>query len=128
MPRNLILCFDGTNNQFGPENTNVARLIQALDRDPARQRLYYDGGVGTPPEPLTAFGQWLSKVGGLLLGGGIEWKVEEAYRFLMEMWMPDDRVLIFGFSRGAYSARMLAGMLSMPSGCCRVGATTSCRT
>ena len=123
MPRNLILCFDGTNNQFGPENTNVVRLIQALDRDPARQRLYYDGGVGTLPEPgaLTAFGQWLSKVGGLLLGGGIEWKVEEAYRFLMEMWMPDDRVLIFGFSRGAYSARMLAGMLYalglLPRGC-----------
>lgn len=51
MARNLILCCDGTNKQFGPENTNVVRLIQALDRDPTKQLLYYDPGVGTLPEP-----------------------------------------------------------------------------
>jgi uncharacterized protein (DUF2235 family) len=45
MPKNIVICFDGTNNQFGPENTNVVRLIQVLDRDPTRQRLYYDPGV-----------------------------------------------------------------------------------
>ena len=59
MPKNLVICCDGTNNQFGPENTNVVRVIQALVPDPARQRLYYDPGVGTLPEPgaWTALGE-----------------------------------------------------------------------
>src|SRR5215470_327638 len=107
MPRNLVVCFDGTNNKFGPENTNVVRLVQVLDRDPDKQRLYYDGGVGTLPEPgaLTTFGKRMSEIVGLAFGGGIEWKVQEAYQFLMEMWTPEDRVFVFGFSRGAYSAR-----------------------
>ena len=48
----LVLCFDGTNYEFGREPTNVVRLIQVLDRDRSkRQRLYYDPGVGTLPEP-----------------------------------------------------------------------------
>src|SRR4051794_17529517 len=113
MPRNLVVCFDGTNNQFGPENTNVVRLVQALDRDPARQRLYYDPGVGTLPEPgaFTRVQKWLSKVYGLAFGGGLTWKVGEAYTSLMEMWEPGDRVFLFGFSRGAYTARVLAGLL-----------------
>jgi uncharacterized protein (DUF2235 family) len=40
MPRNFVICFDGTNNQFGPQNTSVVRLIQVLDRNPTKQRLY----------------------------------------------------------------------------------------
>jgi uncharacterized protein (DUF2235 family) len=111
--RNLVLCCDGTNNEFGRENTNVVRLAQVLDRDPSRQRLYYDPGVGTLPEPSTwsATGKWLSKVLGLAFGGGIFWKVDQAYRFLMDEWRPGDRVFIFGFSRGAYTARLLAALL-----------------
>jgi uncharacterized protein (DUF2235 family) len=113
MPRNLILCCDGTNNQFGPENTNVIRLIQVLDRDPARQRLYYDPGVGTLPEPgvATRVGKTLSEWLGLAFGVGLSWKVQEAYTYLMDMWEPDDRVFLFGFSRGAYTVRVLAGLL-----------------
>lgn len=61
MPRNLVVCFDGTNNQFGPGNTNVVRLVQALDRDPARQRLYYDPGVLSLG--LLAGGCWLHRSG-----------------------------------------------------------------
>jgi uncharacterized protein (DUF2235 family) len=45
--RNLIVCCDGTNNQFGKENTNVIRLVQILARDHAKQRLYYQPGIGT---------------------------------------------------------------------------------
>jgi len=55
MQRNLIICCDGTNNQFGPHNTSVVRLIQVLDPDPTKQRLYYDPGVGTLPEPSIDF-------------------------------------------------------------------------
>lgn len=113
MPRNLIICCDGTNNQFGPQNTSVVRLIQVLDRDPANQRLHYDPGVGTLPEPgvFTAIGKKISELFGLAFGSGLTWKVEEAYSYLMEYWEPGDRVFLFGFSRGAYTARVLAGLL-----------------
>src|SRR3954469_17074261 len=113
MPKNLVICCDGTNNQFGPENTNVVRVIQALVRDPARQRLYYDPGVGTLPEPgaWTALGKKVSTMFGLAFGAGIFWKVQEAYEFLMAEWTPGDSVFVFGFSRGAYTARPLAAVL-----------------
>ncbi|HKA21141.1 MAG TPA: DUF2235 domain-containing protein [Blastocatellia bacterium] len=113
MPRNFIICCDGTNNQFGPQNTSVVRLIQVLDRDPTKQRLYYDPGVGTLPEPsvFTALGKKISEVIGLAFGGGLTWKVEEAYSYLMDYWEPGDQVFLFGFSRGAYTARVLAGLL-----------------
>ena len=113
MPRNLVICCDGTNNQFGTENTNVIRLIQVLDRDPGKQLLYYDPGVGTLPGP-NAFShvqKWISKVSGLAFGTGLARKVGEAYGYLMEVWEPDDRVYLFGFSRGAYTVRVLAGLL-----------------
>jgi uncharacterized protein (DUF2235 family) len=113
MPKNLVICCDGTNNTFGTENTNVVRLAQVLDRDPARQRLYYDPGVGTLPEPnaFTRLQKWISKVYGLAFGGGLLWKVGEAYAYLMDLWEPGDRVYLFGFSRGAYGVRVLAGLL-----------------
>lgn len=109
----MILCFDGTNNQFGPENTNVVRLVQILDRSSTSQRLYYDPGVGTLPEPGVR-GKWRSawsKIRGLGFGAGLLWNVQEGYSYLMEYWEPGDRVFFFGFSRGAYTARVLAGLL-----------------
>jgi uncharacterized protein (DUF2235 family) len=113
MPRNVIVLFDGTNNQFGPENTNVVRLAQVLDRHPERQLVYYDPGVGTLPEPgfVTSLGKKVSETFGLAFGSGLVGKVERAYTFLMDFWQPQDRVFLFGFSRGAYTARVLAGML-----------------
>lgn len=121
--RNIIVCCDGTNNQFGPENTNVIRLVQVLDRDPSSQRIYYDPGVGTLPEP----GAWgklaevASVVAGMAFGAGINWKVQEAYTYILNLWQPGDRLFLFGFSRGAYTVRVLAGMLHkiglLPRGC-----------
>ena len=113
-PRSLVICFDGTNNRFGPENTNVIRLVQSLDRDPARQRMYYEPGVGTFPRPDRGrLGELLSRVPGLAFGAGLQRNVEEAYVYLLENWEPGDRVFIFGFSRGAYTARVLAGLLHL---------------
>lgn len=111
--RNLVLCCDGTNNQFGQENTNVLRLVQALERDPVKQRIYYDPGVGTLPEPqlLTRVGKKLSEWWGLAFGRGLTANVSEAYSYLMDLWQPGDRVFLFGFSRGAYTVRVLAGLL-----------------
>jgi uncharacterized protein (DUF2235 family) len=47
MACNLVICCGGTGNRFDSVNTNVARIIQVIARDPARQRLYYDPRVGT---------------------------------------------------------------------------------
>jgi len=111
--RNLIICCDGTNNEFGANNTNVVRIAQTLDRNPLKQLLYYDPGVGTMPEPGAwgAARKWMSRIAGLAFGAGLDWKVQEAYTFLMDYWEPGDRVFLFGFSRGAYTARVLAAML-----------------
>src|SRR6266516_3040237 len=112
--RNLVVCFDGTNYEFGREPTNVVRLIEVLDRDRSkRQRLYYDPGIGTLPEPgilipaLKTLTEWF----GLAFGLGLSRKIAQAYTYLMDSWESNDRVFLFGFSRGAYTARVLAGLL-----------------
>jgi uncharacterized protein (DUF2235 family) len=113
--RNLIVCCDGTNNQFGANNTNVVRLVQAIRRDEAIQPIYYDPGLGTLPLPgfVSRIGQRISKIAGLAFGAGLLGKVGDAYRFLMNAYQSGDRVFLFGFSRGAYTIRMLAGLLHM---------------
>ncbi len=113
MSRNHVICCDGTNNQFGSQNTSVIRLTQALDRDSARQRVYYDPGVGTLPQPgaFTRLGKRFSEILGLAFGTGLTAKVGGAYSYLMDFWEPGDRVYLFGFSRGAYTVRVLAGLL-----------------
>ena len=111
MPQNIVLCFDGTGNELGINNTNVIRLVQVLDRD--AQRLYYDPGVGTLPEPraIGRIEKRISQVIDLAFGTGLTGKVQAAYTYLMDFWEPGAKVFIFGFSRGAYTARVLAGML-----------------
>jgi uncharacterized protein (DUF2235 family) len=113
MPRNLVVCCDGTDNQFGSTKTNVVRLAEVLLRDPAKQLVYYDPGVGTLPEPglLSKPAKAFSRILGLAFGLGLTRNVAEAYTFLMESWRPGDRVFLFGFSRGAYTVRVLAGLL-----------------
>ncbi len=115
MAKNIVIACDGTNNEFGKQTTNVVRLIESLDRDPSAQLLYYDPGVGTLPEPdwQSKAGQTLSLLAGLAFGTGLDWKMTEAYRFLMERWRPGDRVYLFGFSRGAYTVRVLAAFLHL---------------
>src|SRR4051812_32662175 len=98
MPRNLVVCFDGTNNQFGRENTNVVRLVESLVRGrPNEQLFYYDPGVGTLPEPWfsTRTGKWLSKAMGLAFGAGLLEKVERAYIYLMNYWERETDVYLF---------------------------------
>ncbi|MET8027228.1 DUF2235 domain-containing protein [Streptomyces avermitilis] len=112
---NLVVCLDGTGNQLKAKgNTNVIRLYEMLDlADPERQIAFYDPGVGT----FSAAGAWtpvsrrLSKLFGLAFGSGIKTNLAEAYTYLMSHYTPGDRIYIFGFSRGAYTARALVGML-----------------
>jgi uncharacterized protein (DUF2235 family) len=114
MTRNLVLCCDGTSNQFGVINTNVVHLYYTLVQD-ATQLTYYHPGLGTmgAPGAWTRLSQTLSRVFGLAFGRGIADDLGDAYVFLMHNAEPDDRIFLFGFSRGAYTARALAGMLYM---------------
>jgi len=113
MPRNIVVMIDGTGKQLQVDETNVLRLARITAPVP-NQATFYDPGVGTQGAPsLNPFdGSDLAKLAGLALGGGLFDKVEAAYRFLMREYEPGDRIYMFGFSRGAYVVRALAGMLA----------------
>ena len=123
--RNLVLLFDGTGNILGNHaDTNVVRLLRALRKDsadaPARpaQLVYYDPGVGTtnelPARSLAArVGANVRRLAGLALGSGAFQNVAEAYEFLINHYQDGDRIFLFGFSRGAFTARALGGMINM---------------
>lgn len=112
MPKNIVICCDGTGNEFGKSNSNVVKLYKTLlcDHD---QIAYYHPGVGTmgSRNALSGIGKWWTRVIGLAFGYGISDNVADAYQFLMKNFEPDDKVYIFGFSRGAYTARALCGTL-----------------
>ncbi|MEU9348426.1 DUF2235 domain-containing protein [Streptomyces sp. NPDC048278] len=118
MSRNIVICLDGSGNQVGASHpTNVVRLFEMLEADhPERQLLYYDPGVGTMSSATARgpAGHWLSRMCGLAFGTGLKANLAEAYTYLMQHWQPGDRVYVFGFSRGAYTARALVGMLNKP--------------
>jgi uncharacterized protein (DUF2235 family) len=113
MRRNVVVCCDGTNNEFGEQNTNVVRVVQSLVQGSDQQVVYYDPGIGTMPDPrlITRIGQRVSEAIDLGFATGFTRKVEAAYIYLMNTCKPDDRLFLFGFSRGAYTVRVLAGML-----------------
>ena len=107
--KNLVLCLDGTNDEIGVTRpTNPAKVFEMLDLDnPSAQVAYYDPGVGTLPSPtaVSALGRFASRCGELAFGWGIKAKLTQAYTWLMNTYRPGDRVYLFGFSRGAYTAR-----------------------
>jgi T6SS, Phospholipase effector Tle1-like, catalytic domain len=108
--RNLVVCLDGTNN--GPETgaTNVARIFDIAQKNDD-QLAYYDPGVGTMGArgAVTRLGQAATRVAGLVAGGGIKDNIEEAYVWLSQRYQKGDQIYVFGFSRGAYTARALPG-------------------
>ena len=116
--RNLALFFDGTGNILGDSSpTNVVRLWAAAERS-ARQVCYYDPGVGTPNQapPATLAADWRQRgerLVGMALGGGVHDNIMEGYRFLVDQYQEGDRIFLFGFSRGAFTARAVAGMVNM---------------
>jgi uncharacterized protein (DUF2235 family) len=114
MSKNLVLCCDGTCNEFGATPNNVVRVFQSLDlSDPAKQVGYYDPGVGTMGEPgmVSKTGKRITQLLGAGVGLGITANVIDACRFLMLHWEPGDRIFLFGFSRGAFTARIVAAMI-----------------
>jgi uncharacterized protein (DUF2235 family) len=108
--KNIILLSDGTGNSASsPFKTNVWRLYQALDIGPPLlgglgQVGFYDNGVGTETfKPL--------KLLGLALGIGVAANVKSLYTFLCRNYEPGDNIFLFGFSRGAFTVRILAGLV-----------------
>ena len=116
VPKQIVLCLDGTNNQVrSADNTNVLRMYQILDHGgPSGQVAFYQPGVGTfsSSAAWTPAARWVSKVLGLAFGFGLKQNVGNAYAYLMSTYEPGDELYVFGFSRGAYTARAVTGMLA----------------
>jgi len=115
MAKNVVLCCDGTANEFAEDRTNVVKLFFTLERDPSRQVAYYHPGLGTmePPGTLTSATRTLTRLAARAFGYGLEADIRDAYVFLMNNFEEGDRVFLFGFSRGAYTVRAVASLLRM---------------
>jgi uncharacterized protein (DUF2235 family) len=111
----LVICCDGTWDSADQQKdkqtgeicvSNVLKLAcRAAKRTAAgaQQIIYYDQGVGT--------GNVLDKLEGGAFGDGLEANINDVYRFLVANYEPDDDIYLFGFSRGAFTARSIAGMI-----------------
>jgi uncharacterized protein (DUF2235 family) len=118
--RQLVICCDGTNNNLtgGGSDTNVVKLCQLLADDPDEDRLVlYDPGVGNPGK-LPGATTWdqlrhiSERIAGLAFGKGVYENMALCYRFLMQNYRAGDQIFIFGFSRGAFTARSVAGIVN----------------
>ncbi|KAF8330662.1 hypothetical protein F5887DRAFT_78389 [Amanita rubescens] len=112
----LIVCFDGTGNDFNADNSNIVQLVSMLKRDDkTKQMVYYQAGIGTYVSPSApVFSHIASKTYKILdemLALSLDTHIMGGYEFLMQNYVAGDRICIFGFSRGSCTARSLAGML-----------------
>ncbi len=101
----LILLYDGTDNT-PKDRTNVWRtheLLAEMDTAGVPQHKYYIQGVGTE------FGKLLR---GSIFGTGVAQKVREGYKWLVENYQDETEIYVFGFSRGAFTARSLVQMIA----------------
>ncbi len=114
MGRKLVICLDGTGNQIGSNLSNVLKLYRVIEKSDD-QLIYYDPGVGTIGQPgwWRQLGLDIRGVLGLALGLGLDDNVLGAYSWLCRTWREDDEIYLFGFSRGAYTARVLAGFIRL---------------
>jgi uncharacterized protein (DUF2235 family) len=127
MPRNIIIFSDGTGQAGGlspDENiSNIYKLYRATrcgpdsSIDPRQQLTFYDPGLGSQPDTGLFFAQrvyrWLHNVVSQATGLGITLNIIDCYAAILRLWQPGDRIFLFGFSRGAYTVRCLAAVLSL---------------
>lgn len=103
--KRLIVCCDGTWQDLESSYpSNVVKLTQGIKRtadDGTEQIVFYDPGIGTET----------NKLSGGAAGVGIDRNIQDCYRFLCLNYDPEDEIYLFGFSRGAYTVRSLAGMI-----------------
>lgn len=110
MTKTLIICCDGTWNtpdqQGRPTNvTKMARALLPRSADGRLQVVFYDEGVGV--------GNVVERAIGGALGTGLSENVQQAFRFLALNYEAGDRIVLFGFSRGAFTVRSLAGLVGL---------------
>lgn len=105
MAKNIVILSDGTGNSAAKAHkTNVWRLYTALEkREPDRQVVMYDDGVGSQQDTRMA------AIAGAV-GFGLRRNIIELYCFLCRNYEPGDRIYLFGFSRGAFTVRLLAAL------------------
>jgi len=104
MARRLIVLFDGTWNTRD-DRTNVERMAEAVAKDGADgvpQEKWYDPGPGT---------DWYDRIRGGAFGYGVSHNIQLGYRWVAQHWADDAELFVFGFSRGAYTARSLVGLI-----------------
>ena len=104
MSKRIIFCADGTWDS-PPNDTNVYKLFKAIPMA-SDQVGFYDDGVGSDGTPL-------EKLAGAAIGEGIFQKIRDGYTKIAHVYLPGDDIFIFGFSRGAFTARSLAGMIAV---------------
>ncbi|MGD0813575.1 MAG: DUF2235 domain-containing protein [Verrucomicrobiota bacterium] len=104
MSKRIIFCADGTWDS-PPNDTNVYKLFKAT-LITSNQVVFYDDGVGSDGTPL-------EKLAGAAIGEGIFQKIRDGYTKTAHVYDQGDDIFIFGFSRGAYTARSLAGMIAI---------------
>ncbi|KAJ6583965.1 hypothetical protein DFH09DRAFT_1433942 [Mycena vulgaris] len=100
--------------ELQPSNTNVVKLFALLKKDDFREQMcYYQSGIGTylTPGMVAPIFEWGAKVLDEAFAIYLNAHVMDGYRFLMDNYHVGDKICIFGFSRGSYTARALAGML-----------------
>lgn len=110
--RLLVVMCDGTGNAIEGDLSNVMKLYRACVHD-ERQRMFYDPGVGTIGSD-SAWGRLRQRSAaafGLATGFGLDDNILDGYRFLCRTHGPGDSVMLFGFSRGAYTVRAIAGLV-----------------
>lgn len=104
MPKNIVFCADGTWDRTTTK-TNVYRLYSALPTT-ANQFPFYDDGVGADGFAFDRFAEGA-------FGLGLFQKIKDGYAKIAHVYEQDDSIFLFGFSRGAYTARSLAGMIAV---------------
>lgn len=108
MSKNIVICLDGTWNKPDEadaeveKDTNVRNLYELCVNNSTEQVAYYDEGVGS---------HWYDKIRGGISGRGLSKNIREAYYEVAKQYDDGDKLFIFGFSRGAYTARSLGGMI-----------------
>jgi uncharacterized protein (DUF2235 family) len=114
MPKNIVVFSDGTGQDGGarPEQriSNIYKMYR-ISRDhadtgidPSQQVVFYDPGLGTDigATALTAPVRFVQKLLGSVAGDGIKRNIADCYEFIVNHYEEGDRILLFGFSRGAY--------------------------
>jgi uncharacterized protein (DUF2235 family) len=125
MPKNIVIYSDGTGQDGGvrPEQrmSNIYKMYRATRPgpdntvDPQAQVAFYDPGLGTDTSAtgLTSVRRTLTKLLSSVTGRGITTNIADCYEFIINHYRPGDRIWLFGFSRGAYTARCIANVLML---------------